>query len=528
MASRKDRRGIPLCCAALIFALITAPGIAAAQGAPPAPLPPTAQEALDKGIIAAKVPDYPLAVRFFEEARKLAPRAPVIYLNLGLAESRIPSRELRAIAWFGAYLAAYPDAPNVAAVKEQIALLDVRNQSNVSRLLKTVQDAAMQLPIERVIDKDKDGRISMETVNRSAIIRDYGLKEVSKLWAQMGDIPLALKAAGSILDVDQKSMAQRDIAGEQARANDFAGAQRTTDRIQDAHYKTFAQADIGREQAKAGDIAGAQKTVAGILDPRKKDFALSDIASAQARGGDIKGAQRTADSIPDDGKYQSGAYAAIAKAQAEAGDIAGAQKTADSIQSAYHKAYAQSDIAEAQAEAGDIAGAQKTADSIQDASVKDIAQRGIAYAQTLAGDIAGARKTAGKIQNAKEKEGWVEYFIAMAQARAGDMAGAQKTVDGIKSADRKRLAQAGVTEVQVKIDPGSAPALAPPVGMVNQWILKNEDALSAPIFLNLGDHLKTLPTGDSRKTFVPLLDAAKAMVSASTDIATMLKQQTKR
>ncbi len=110
-----------------------------------------AQEALNKGIIAAKVPDYLLAICFFEEARKAAPQAPVIYLNLGLAESRIPGRELRAIAWFGAYLAAYPDAPNAAAVKEQIAVLDVRGQSNVSRLVKAVQDADRRSTMQKGI-----------------------------------------------------------------------------------------------------------------------------------------------------------------------------------------------------------------------------------------------------------------------------------------------------------------------------------------------------------------------------------------
>ena len=123
----------------LAFISIAPPFAALAQTNAPAPLPSAAQEALNKGILAAKVPDYPLAIRFFEEARKLAPQAPVIFMNLGVAESKMPGRELRAIAWFGAYLAAAPDAPNAAAVKEQIAVLEVRNRSNVSRLIKTVQ-----------------------------------------------------------------------------------------------------------------------------------------------------------------------------------------------------------------------------------------------------------------------------------------------------------------------------------------------------------------------------------------------------
>jgi hypothetical protein len=139
---------------ALIFIFVTAPdagwGQASAPAVPAAALPAAAQEALNKGIIAAKVPDYLLAIRYLEEARKLAPTAPVIFMNLGIAESKIPGRELRAIAWFGAYLAATPDAPNAAAVKEQIAVLEVKNQSNLSRLIKSVQEAAFMKPPARL------------------------------------------------------------------------------------------------------------------------------------------------------------------------------------------------------------------------------------------------------------------------------------------------------------------------------------------------------------------------------------------
>ena len=206
-----------------------------------AQLPPAAQEALDKGIIAAKVPDYLLAIRFFEEARKAAPQAPVIYLNLGLAESRIPGRELRAIAWFGAYLAAYPDAQNAAAVKEQIAVLDVRNQSNVSRLIKAVQDAASQLPAT-------DYRDGLFFVNGS-------LPPVAILWAEAGDIKAALKVAELLEDRNNiKGGAQRDIGKAQAKSGDIVGAQKTADLIQNASYKSEVQAAI------AGALAKTQPT----------------------------------------------------------------------------------------------------------------------------------------------------------------------------------------------------------------------------------------------------------------------------
>lgn len=55
-------------------------------------LPPAAQEAINKGIVAARIPDYSLAVTYFQEARKTAPQSAEIFFNLGLAESNIPGR----------------------------------------------------------------------------------------------------------------------------------------------------------------------------------------------------------------------------------------------------------------------------------------------------------------------------------------------------------------------------------------------------------------------------------------------------
>lgn len=89
MTSRISRSRLRWRQPALLFLLVIAPSIGLGQSKAPAPLPPAAQEALDKGLIATKVPDYLLAIRFFEEARTLAPEAPIIYLNLGLAEFEI-------------------------------------------------------------------------------------------------------------------------------------------------------------------------------------------------------------------------------------------------------------------------------------------------------------------------------------------------------------------------------------------------------------------------------------------------------
>ena len=370
--------GLARACAAavsvlVILFLVITPNAGWAQTAAPAPLPSAAQQALDKGIIAAKVPDYPLAIRYFEDARKLAPAAPVIFMNLGIAESKIPGRELRAIAWFGAYLAALPDAPNAAAVKEQIAVLEVRNRSNVSRLIKTAQDLA--------------GKISRH--------KNGNLRDVAKLWAQAGDIKTALEAADSTSTADWRSATQTDIAEVQITAGDIAGAQETlasaqksADLIESRFDKSSNRRLIAEAQMKAGDSAGARNTLASAL--------------------------KTADLIKE-ANYKSNALRTIAETQIKAGDIAGAQKTlesalktADSILDAKAKTYEQSFIAEAQIKAGDIAGAQKTlasarktADLIQDAFWKTQAPGRIAEAQAKAGTANAANSTSRLTSNIK-------------------------------------------------------------------------------------------------------------------------------
>jgi tetratricopeptide (TPR) repeat protein len=282
------------------------PFAALAQTNAAAPLPSAAQEALNKGILAAKVPDYPLAIRFFEEARKLAPQAPVIFMNLGIAESKMPGRELRAIAWFGAYLAASPDAPNAAAVKEQIAVLDVRNQSNVSRLIKAVQDAASQSSGSKKRD---------------------GLWDVAELWAKAGDITSALNVAGVQEDEEDRSQARYLISKVQAEDGDITGAQKTADLIQVAWAKGRTQSAIADAQNTSGDIAGAQKTLASALrtvdlikEKHSKDELRLEIVDVQAKTGDINGAQKTIDLITD-ATLKSRAQSVVVEARAKIGAV---------------------------------------------------------------------------------------------------------------------------------------------------------------------------------------------------------------
>lgn len=311
--------GLRLCRAVLLSLLTIAPGIVWGQAnAPtPAPLPPAAQEALNNGIIAARVPDYLLAIRYFEEARKLAPAAPIIHLNLGLAESRIGGRELRAIAWFGAYLAANPDAANAAAVREQIAVLAVKNQSNLSHFITSVQSAAGQM---------------------SGYKKNEGLQRVAVLWAKAGDISAALNTADLCDDTDsQKSYAYTVVSDVQAKAGDIDGALKTaamiarnTDDIRrDLTYLGYAHSAIAEAQARAGDPVGAQRTfdyvlrTLALVPDRSRE--LGEVVQSQARSGDVSGAQKTIELMPDD-IYKKFAQDFLAKF-----DAASAQKARSAV-----------------------------------------------------------------------------------------------------------------------------------------------------------------------------------------------------
>ncbi len=296
MISTNKQPGNLLCLAALLLLLTIAPALAWGQGNASPPLPPTAQDAVDKGIVAAKKADYLLAIRFFEEARKVAPMAPPIYLNLGLAESRVPGRELRAMAWFGAYLAAYPNSPSAAAVRAQVTQLDMTNQGNVSQLIKAAEEAANQIPKSRAW---LDGQWPVGDARRDALL------EVADLWQKHGDYSAALKTADG-----------------------FTGG------VIGDFYKSMLQKNIGWAQMNAGDLKGARQTFRAAMETaiRRKHYddvlltTIVQIASGHAGTGDIKGALQSADKLQDD-SVKSQAQFNIAVAQAFAGDAAGAYKT---------------------------------------------------------------------------------------------------------------------------------------------------------------------------------------------------------
>ncbi len=513
-------------------------------------LPPAVQEAINNGIIATKVPDYLLAIKYFEEARKAAPQSAEIFFNLGLAESKIPGRELRSIGWFGAYLSANPAASNASAVKEQIAVLNIKNQVNVIRLINMVQDAASQIAGED---------------------ESTGLADVVGLWVSFGDISAAIKAVNLInkKDIFQKGFALGDIADAQLEAGDIVGAQKTTDQIHLANHKCFQLLSLAATQLKNGDTSGAQKTLVaasitavrihadpdwGIESMKSKETEkLYQVAKAQAVAGDISGAQKTIDAIREsDVEYNKpyfssnkiGALSAIFLAQTMEDDRDGAKKTFAVIQntlnmpeSEVYKDYSYSDIAEAQAKSGDITTASKTAELIHNPYINNFAQCAIASAQAKAGNIAGAQKTLTAAQktvllmkDAYQKTVALTY-IAEAQIKAGDIAIAKKTLaaaqdsaDLIKDEFYKSLANRDIAKAKTKAGIN--------VITVTDWLKKLDDdnkiddcPLKIEPFLDLESYLKSVVRADdsAKNIFAELKQSAEKIVNARNIVLQLLK-----
>ncbi len=302
--------------AAFLFFLLTNTLLAA--------LPPEAQEALDKGVIAAKQQDYLLAVRFFQDARKIAPDAPEIFYNLGLAESKIPGRELRAMAWFGAYLAATTNALNATAVKELIQTLEVKSQSNLAHLIESAEKSA--------------------TINHGY--------SVAKLWAESGDYGRAKASADMIQDKDVKNDVLSDIAIVQAEMGDVAGAKttfnlRSSETARDVYLmkKIDLFSAIADAEIKSGDNASALNSIATAkecyinYEPNINNYTKDEEVRLSLRAHYL---------VP------------ITKLLAEAGDISNARKTAGEIKDASARMKALESIATAELKSGDEASASAT------------------------------------------------------------------------------------------------------------------------------------------------------------------------
>jgi tetratricopeptide (TPR) repeat protein len=533
MMSKQEIAGLTV-----VFALLVVPVTATAE----TPLlPADAQQALDKGLAAAKQQQWEIAIQNFQDARKIAPDAPEIYYDLGLAESRIAGRELRSVSWFGAYLAASPDAPNAAAVKNFIAALRIKVKGNIDTLIKAAEFADNALPDTPI---RHDGGITGKFTNKPDQDRIMSLYRVATLWASAGNSANAIEIAHRIGRAGyNETSSLSEIVTQQASSGYIDDAIKTAASFNDSVFSNVANLAIAAAQAKAGDLTSARATLMTAqarLSKEKSGYLRNslgiDIARAQANVGDFSAAEKTVEMMPGPAA-KAHAHLAIAEAQIKAGDVAAAQarlglaqKAADlwnSLTPAQKKtacncglsepqdqstlSYLEQRIAKMRIDAGDVTGARSALRIAQKyarlivSDQKNMQASNIAEQQARAGDIAGAQETARLISDKADKVWKVAAAraIVVAQAKIGDFAGAQKTADAtgdpvetnmaksvIATAQTNRASSTQATTPQPTPPQQAAagtPAL-PPISAAD-WT-RELDALNTPFFLDLPGSVK--------------------------------------
>lgn len=282
-----------------------------------------AQEALRRGLLAAQQEEWNIAIRYFNEAHRNAPAAPEILFNLGLAESKLPGRELRSIAWFNAYLAAAPKAPNAGLVQEQIKALEVKVEATIDKLIRQ----ARQMAQHHTNDTE----------------RWYSLQYVAEALAEAGDISGAKDLAESSV---YKAETLSRIAVIQARDGDVDGASWTASRIAVNYTKSRVYMMIAITLARAGNIAGAQATLNYITQDEDKHPALIAIAMGQHKVDRVKDAHASLvnarDHItqvrnPPYKDWKNPHYMDVFRAQLLSGDIDGGRETAALLSGVYRE-----------------------------------------------------------------------------------------------------------------------------------------------------------------------------------------------
>ncbi|MFC2140580.1 hypothetical protein ACFLQ1_02540 [Candidatus Auribacterota bacterium] len=431
-------------------------------------LPLEAEEAMTRGLAAAKINEWELAIKYFSQAQEIAPESPHVLLNLGLASDRWGTRDILAIAYYRAYLAALPQASNAAQVRSRIIELEVRVEAKVCNMIPKVKEMNLlllknnRLNIYRTIASAQFHLGDHETASKTArFIKDknnrindhdrYSQHIVSQK-LKKGNIKGALNIAKRMYDENDdvrhyqyhsKSYAYKNISFAQLGKADLEGARKTTALIQNRGYRAEVQTRVAQELLKKGDIKEAVellKTASfecsyGYYNEFRIYF---NIADAQFKKDDKKGALKTVKQAKKqvesstDKKGKASLLSEIAKYQVKAGNKKEAVKTIkQALAIECDDDFLRYLIVCVQAEVGDFKGAKKTASAISNPNNAASAFSQIAYEQIVSGDKPAALKSISKAKtiadSIKDYSSYSYSFIAVRQVMAGDIEGAKET-----------------------------------------------------------------------------------------------------
>jgi hypothetical protein len=196
---------------------------------------------------AAAAQDWTLAANLLITAHKRGARDPRLLYNAGLAQAKL-GHDAAAIAWFRAYLAASPKAPDAVQVRKSADALLQRLRKRADLLFDEAEDAA--------------GRINGEVVAWAVL---------ANVKADLGDLSSARKYL-------------RRIESASTRAEKDASAT--------GYYLAWA--------SESGERKALEAAAREITDAKARDKALGEQAAAHTRARDVLGAVDTARLMGDE------------------------------------------------------------------------------------------------------------------------------------------------------------------------------------------------------------------------------------
>lgn len=408
-----------------LFATATPFSVRAADTA----LPPEAQEAMARGLAAARQQEWPLAIKHLTEARKIAPTDPQVAFNLALACDKAGGRELLAITLYRSYLAGVPEAANANQVGQRILELEVQTEAGVAKLIRKIKEMVAALP---------DGA--------AMINRDSTDSFLSYTESQMGDFEGALKTAALLADSKSRDTAYWYAAARQVEHGELEDSARTLSKVANKR-DSDVQGNISsiydgifEGQLSIGNLIGAKEIIAQMPWDNRKTTAYQSLIDALVKARDFKGATDTVALLPEEKRLSS--LKKIVRTQWERGDRSGcfqslllARKVAAGLSDEVKRFTALLDVAEDHRSFQDKAGVLELVEQAKSSvsKIPDDQMRHLSRFYAWAGDLKEAKRLAELIPDTdasrKGKWKWWAYlWIAASQIVAGEKIAARETV----------------------------------------------------------------------------------------------------
>lgn len=145
-----------------------------------------------KGLNAVKQRDWNLALQSFLRVQEYPDYSdnPTILFNLGLTSEKLPGHQLRAIAWFQAYLFRAPWAPDAASVRTEVARLETSYEAGNRAILHQLDTFVPQ--IKKAIAQLSPS-LGAEWAKIAKSYFPYAAMEVASSHYLMADEPGALR-----------------------------------------------------------------------------------------------------------------------------------------------------------------------------------------------------------------------------------------------------------------------------------------------------------------------------------------------